>query len=153
MGPHPRCPSSPNTSVKRTGARSPRGVSSSRISKPPRPPISSSSSPSPSLSTREASSVLLFFRLPSRWKEAIEFEPVTTSPLGRRRQKKKIRQKNNIHSKTIEFALSLSLSLSRHRESKNLYLSIHVFLLHYVSLAHVLFSSTSFLITTLIVTS
>merc|ERR1712136_404530 len=76
---------------------------------------------------REASSVLLFFRLPSRWKEAIEFEPVTTSPLGRRRQKKKIRQKNNIHSKTIEFALSLSLSLSPSGVKESLFINSCLF--------------------------
>jgi len=53
--PRPRCPSSPNTSVKRTDVRSPRGASSSRILKPPRPRTSSCSSPSPSPSTREIS--------------------------------------------------------------------------------------------------
>merc|ERR1712212_696473 len=48
--PHQRCPSSPNTSVKRTDALSPRDVLSSR---PPRQRTSLSSSPSPSPSTRE----------------------------------------------------------------------------------------------------
>merc|ERR550519_1306085 len=51
--PHQRCPSSPNTSVKRIGAHSPRGVSSSRTSTPLRPRTLSSSSPNHSPSTRE----------------------------------------------------------------------------------------------------
>merc|ERR1712212_264208 len=51
--PHQRCPSSPNTSVKRTDALSPRDVLSSRTSRPPRQRTSLSSSPSPSPSTRE----------------------------------------------------------------------------------------------------
>merc|ERR1712212_157764 len=51
--PHQRCPSSPNTSVKRTDALLPRDVLSSRTSRPPRQRTSLSSSPSPSPSTRE----------------------------------------------------------------------------------------------------
>merc|ERR1712212_46738 len=51
--PHQRCPSSPNTSVKRTDALSPRDVLSSTTSRPPRQRTSLSSSPSPSPSTRE----------------------------------------------------------------------------------------------------
>merc|ERR1712212_80283 len=51
--PRQRCPSSPNTSVKRTDALSPRDVLSSRTSRPPRQLTSLSSSPSPSPSTRE----------------------------------------------------------------------------------------------------
>merc|ERR1712212_375697 len=51
--PHQRCPSSPNTSVKRTDALPPRDVLSSRTSRLPRQRTSLSSSPSPSPSTRE----------------------------------------------------------------------------------------------------
>merc|ERR1712168_1467451 len=73
-------------SLRESQGPSPRGVSSSRTSKPPRLRTSSSSSPSPSPSTRESSLVTLFFRLPCRWKEDIEFVPVATSLLGRMKQ-------------------------------------------------------------------
>merc|ERR1719414_1431413 len=149
--PHPRCPSSPSTSVKRTGAPSPRGVSSSRTSKPPRLRTSSSSSPSPSPSTRESSLVTLFFRLPCRWKEDIEFVPVATSLLGRGKSDETTTKTSTQHQRIRILSLSLSLSLClcpsfalrNDGSQRYLFITFMFFLLHFVSRSYAPFLLSS----------
>merc|ERR1712228_1134415 len=131
---HLRCPSSQNTSVKRTGARSPRGVLSSRTSKPLKSRTSSCSSPSPSLSTRESGLIVL--RLPSRGgKKRRSSSNHSSAHVPPRLPKISNTFDRTFHQHPLSLSFSLSVAccipLSR-RGVQNVY-QFYVLLLHTVS--------------------